>query len=148
MAAANTCDSEMLLAMVKHGDFQYGIAVAVSYELSVQDVVVRGEGFVGPSCRSIVGADLTAVVSFLVKPAQESDTGEADLKITTYQGDGGTRLHTLANMVTRGHSYSMQRESPPAMYTQSFVHVGNMSAGTAASPRADEVLDMTNVTVA
>ena len=148
MAAANPCDSEVLLAKVEHGTFQYGIAVAVSYELSVQDVVIRGEGFVGPSCRGLIAADLTAVVSFLVKPAQESDTGEAELKITTYQADGGTRLHTLANMVTRGHSYSMQRESPPAMYTQSFVHVGNMSAGTAASPRADEVLDMTNVTVA
>jgi len=148
MAAANPCDSEILLAKVEHGTFQYGIAVAVSYELSVQDVVIRGEGFVGPSCRGLVGADLTAVVSFLVKPAQESDTGEADLKITTYQADGGTVLHTLKDMVTRGFSYSMQRESPPAMYTQSFVHVGNMSAGTAASPRVDEVLDMTNVTVA
>jgi hypothetical protein len=148
MAAANACDSEVLLAKVEHGTFQYGVAVAVSYELSIQDVVVRGEGFVGPSCRAIVGADLVAVVNFLVKPAQESDTGPADLKITTYQGDGGTRLHTLKNMVTRGFSYSMQRESPPAMYTQSFVHVGNMSAGTASSPRSDEVLDMTNVTVA
>jgi hypothetical protein len=42
----------------------------------------------------------------------------------------------------------MQRESPPAMYTQSFVHVGNMSAGALASPRSGEVADMTNVTVA
>jgi len=147
MAAANPCDSEVLLAKVEHGTFQYGIAVAVSYELSVQDVVIRGEGFIGPSCRGLIGGDLVSVVSFLVKPAQESDTGPAELKITTYQADGGTVLHTLANMVTRGFSYSMQRESPPAMYTQSFAHVGNMSAGT-ASPKANEVLDMTNVTVA
>jgi len=148
MAAANPCDSEVLLAKVEHGTFQYGIAVAVSYELSVQDVVIRGEGFIGPSCRGLIGGDLVSVVSFLVKPAQESDTGPAELKITTYQADGGTVLHTLANMVTRGFAYEFNRESPPAMYRQSFVHVGNMSAGTAASPRVDEVLDMTNVTVA
>lgn len=139
---ADPCQSETLLATVVHGAFSYGVAVAVSYELSVQDVVIRGEGTVGPACRAIVGKDLTAVCSFLVKPAQESDTGPANLVITTYMGDGSTRTHTLLNMVTRGHAFEFNRESPPALYRQSFVHVGAMSVnGTGTA-------DMTNVTVA
>jgi len=139
---ADPCHSEVLLATVVHGGFSYGVAVAVSYELSVQDVVVRGEGTVGPACRAIVGKDLTSVCSFLVKPPQESDTGPASLVITTYLGDGGVRTHTLANMVTRGFAYEFNRESPPALYRQSFVHVGAMSVNGVGTA------DMTNVTIA
>lgn len=146
--AANPCTSETLLATVVHGTYNYGVAVAVSYELSVQDVVIRGEGRVGPSCRGIVGKDLTAVVTYLTKGdgaekyMQASDTGPANLVITAYQANGNTTTHTLANMVTRGFAYEFNRESPPAMYRQSFVHVGDMEVkgiGTA---------DTTNVTVA
>lgn len=144
---ADPCGSEVLLMTVVHTPFSYGVAVAVSYELSVQDVVVRGEGTVGPACRAIVGKDLTAVVSFLVKPPQESNTGPANLVITTYMGTGATRTHTLASMVTRGFAYEFNRESPPAMYRQSFVHVGPMSDGVTPA-HAGEVADMANVTIA
>jgi len=136
---ADACDSEVLLATIKHGVFSYGVATAVSYELSVQDVVVRGEGKVGPSCRAIVGKDLTAVCTFLVQPPQESGVAVADLVITCTLGNGNTRTHTLANMTTRGFAYEMNRESPPAMYRQSFVHVGDMDSGSDLA---------TNVTIA
>lgn len=124
---AEACSSETLLVTVVHDGFSYGVAVAVSYELSVQDVVIRGEGAVGPSCRAIIGKDLTCVCSFLVKPPQASDKGPGDLVITSMMGDGNSRTHTLANMVTRGFAYEFNRESPPAMYRQSFVHVGDMA---------------------
>lgn len=140
---ADPCHSQVLLATVVHGAVSYGVAVAVSFELSVQDVVIRGEGTVGPACRSIVGKDLTCVCSFLTQPGpQDSDVTPANLVITTYLGDGGTKTHTLLNMTTRGFAYEFNRESPPAMYRQSFVHVGAMSVngiGTA---------DLTNVTIA
>jgi len=138
---ADPCASEVLLVTVTHGGFAYGVAVAVSYELSVQDVVVRGEGKVGPSCRAIVGKDLTAVCSFLVKPPQDSDTGPSNLVISALLGDGGARSHTLANMVTRGFAYEFNRESPPAMYRQSFVHVGDMSVNGVGTS------DLTNVVI-
>ena len=124
--AALACSAETLLATVVHGSFSYGIAVAVSYELSVQDVVIRGEARVGPSCRSIVGKDLTCVCSFLVAPPQDSDVVN-DLVITVLLADGTSIAHTLSNMVTRGSAYEFNRESPPAMYRQSFCHVGDMS---------------------
>lgn len=139
---ANPCEAETLLATVVHGAFSYGVATAVSYELSCQDVVVRGEGKVGPSCRAIVGKDLTAVCTFLVKPPQASDVTAANLVITCYLASGATRTHTLSNMTTRGFAYEMNRESPPAMYRQSFVHVGDMEVnGTGTG-------DLTNVTIA
>ena len=138
---ASACDSEVLLATVTHGAHSYGVATAVSYELSVQDVPIRGEGKVGPSCRPIVGKDLTVVCSFLVKPPQVSDV-KADLVITTYQGDGGIRTHTIKDMATRGFAYEFNRESPPAMYRQSFAHVGDMEVnGTGTG-------DLTNVLIA
>jgi len=139
---ADPCLSEVLLVTVVHGAFTYGVAVAVSYELSVQDIVIRGEGKVGPSCRAVIGKDLTCVVSFLVKPPQDSDVTVANLVITTFMGTGATRTHTLSSMTTRGFAYEFNRESPPAMYRQSFVHVGDMEVnGTGTA-------DTTNVTIA
>ena len=123
---ALACSSEVLLVSVVHGGFSYGVAVAVSYELSVQDVVIRGEGAVGPSCRAIVGKDITCVCSFLVGPPQDSDI-VANLVITTILGDGTQINHTLSSMVSRGSAFEFNRESPPAMYRQSFCHVGDMS---------------------
>ena len=138
--ANEPCKAETLLVGVSHGGTAYGVPVAVSYELSVQDVVIRGEGMIGPSCRSIIGADLTAVCSFLVKPPKASDlTGS--LVITAYLADGTNRTHTLLNMVTRGFAYEMNRESPPALYRQSFAHVGNMQS------ISDGVGDLTNVAI-
>lgn len=140
--ASDPCNSETLLFSITHGGVAYGLPIAVSYELSVQDVVIRGEGMIGPSCRSIIGADLTCVCSFLVKPPQASDTGPASLVITTFLGDGGTRTHTLASMVTRGFAYEFNRESPPAMYRQAFAHVGNMQSPSGGTG------DLTNVSIA
>jgi hypothetical protein len=45
-------------------------------------------------------------------------------------------------MTTRGFAYEMNRESPPAMYRQSFVHVGNMSSKASPTPA-----DLTNVDI-
>jgi hypothetical protein len=141
---ADPCNAEILLATVKHGTYSYGVATAVSYELSVQDVPIRGEGKLGPSARGVIGKDLTCVVTYLTKGdgattyAQNSDVTPADLVITTHQADGDSTLHTLKNMTTRGFAYEMVRESPPAQYRQTFAHVGDMA----------KLTDTTNVTVA
>jgi hypothetical protein len=37
-------------------------------------------------------------------------------------------------MVSRGFAYEFNRESPPAMYRQSFAHVGNMQSGPDMTP--------------
>lgn len=139
---ADPCLSEVLMVSVVHGVFQYGVAVAVSYELTVQDIVVRGEGVVGPTCRAIVAKDLVAVCSFLVKPPQASDTGPADLVITTTMGNGNARVTTLKDMVTRGFAYEFNRDAPPALFRQTFVHVGSMEVNGAGTG------DLTNVTLA
>ena len=139
---ADPCKAEVLMVSVVHGAFAYGVAVAVSFELTVQDIVVRGEGVVGPTCRAIVAKDLVSVCSFLVKPPQASDTGPSDLVITTTMGDGGARVSTLKNMVTRGFAYEFNRDSPPALFRQTFVHVGSMAVNGVGTA------DMTNVTLA
>lgn len=127
MAAADPCDSDILLVSVIHGTFQYGVAVAVSYELSVQDVVIRGEGVVGPSCRGIVAKDIVAVCTFLVKPPQNSQVTPANLVITCTQADGGQTVHTVNDMTTRGFAWEFNRDNPPALFRQTFVHVGDMT---------------------
>lgn len=133
---------EALMVSVIHGTFQYGIAVAVSYELTVQDIVVRGEGVVGPTCRAIVAKDLVAVCSFLVKPPQDSDVTVADLVITTTTGNGDSRVTTLKNMTTRGFAYEANRDAPPFLYRQTFVHVGSMEVNGVGTA------DTTNVSIA
>jgi len=125
--AANPCNAETLMVSVTHGAFSYGVPIAISYELSVQDVVIRGEGVVGPSCPAIVAKDLVAVCTFLVKPPQNSDVTPANLVITNTMADGNVRTHTLASMTTRGFSYEFARDNAPALYRQTFRHVGNMS---------------------
>ena len=140
---AEPCTSAVLMVSVLHGAVSYGVAVAVSYELTVQDIVVRGEGVVGPTCRAIVAKDLVAVCSFLTQPGpQNSDVDKADLVITTTMGNGNAKVTTLKDMTTRGFAYEFNRDAPPALYRQTFVHVGSMSVkgvGTA---------DLTNVAIA
>ena len=136
---ADPCDASVLMVSVVHGGFTYGVAVAVSFELTVQDIVIRGEGVVGPSCRATVAKDLVAVCDFLVPPPQDSDVTKADLVITTYQGDGGTTTYTLKDMTTRSFSTQFNREAPPAVHRQTFAHVGDMEVngvGTADTTNA------------
>lgn len=135
--AASPCDAEVLFVSVVHGAFRYGIPISISYELTVQDVVIRGEGVVGPSCRGIVAKDLVAVCTFLVKPPQDSDVTLADLVITTTMADGGTRTHTLADMTTRGYAYEFSRDNPPAIYRQTFVHTSDMSVNGVGTADTD-----------
>lgn len=139
MAAANVCDSSILMVSVIHGTFQYGIAIAVSFELTVQDIVLRGEGVVGPSCRGEVAKDLVAICDFLVPPPQNSNVTKAELVIVTKQADGGTTTYTLKNMTTRGFSTQFNREAPPAIHRQSFCHIGDMSVNGVGT------VDTTNV---
>jgi len=140
---AEPCTSQVLMVSVIHGAVSYGVAVAVSYELTVQDIVVRGEGVVGPTCRAIVAKDLVAVCSFLTQPGpQNSDVDVADLVITTTMGNGNAKVTTLKDMTTRGFAFEFNRDAPPALGRQTFVHVGSMSVkgvGTA---------DLTNVAIA
>jgi len=136
---ADPCKSETLMVTVVHGAFDYGVAVAVSYELTVQDVVIRGIGTVGPSCRGIIAKDLVAVATFLVKPPQSSGVTPASLVITTTAADASAITHTLLSMTTRGFAYEFDRDNPPAKWRQTFVHVGAMSVngvGTADTANA------------
>jgi len=140
---AEPCTSQVLMVSVIHGAVSYGVAVAVSYELTVQDIVVRGEGVVGPTCRAIVAKDLVAVCSFLTQPGpQNSDVTEADLVITTTMGNGNAKVTTLKDMTTRGFAFEFNRDSPPALYRQTFVHVGSMSVNDVGDA------DLTNVAIA
>ena len=140
---ADPCTSQVLMVSVVHGAVAYGVAVAVSYELTVQDIVVRGEGVVGPTCRAIVAKDLVAVCSFLTQPGpQNSDVTAADLVITTTMGNGNAKVTTLKDMTTRGFAFEFNRDSPPALYRQTFVHVGSMSVNDVGDA------DLTNVAIA
>ena len=140
---ADPCTSQVLMVSVVHGAVAYGVAVAVSYELTVQDIVVRGEGVVGPTCRAIVAKDLVAVCSFLTQPGpQNSDVTKADLVITTTMGNGNAKVTTLNDMTTRGFAFEFNRDSPPALYRQTFVHVGSMSVNDVGDA------DLTNVAIA
>jgi hypothetical protein len=122
---ADPCDAETLLVSVTHGGTALGIAIGFSYEHSVQDVVIRDEGVTGPSCRGVIQQDLSASCEFLVAPPIAADTGPSSLVITTKKANGNTRTHTLAYMKSRGSSQQMNRDAPPAVFTQQFVLVSD-----------------------
>jgi hypothetical protein len=126
------CDTETILVSAAWAGNALGMAVGFDYSLTVQDIPIRGEDAIGPSCRPVVAADCSASVTFLVKPpidpiANMNTTG--DLVITTRKGAGGDPVvHTLNDMIPRGFAQSMNRDSGPAVYSQAFVHKGNMTA--------------------
>lgn len=127
--AGDPCDADVLLVSVAWGGDAYNIATGAAYECAIQDVAIRGEGVIGPSCRGAVAGDLTAVVDFLVKPAfdpiaNKNTTG--DLVITCTQADGGTTVHTCDDMIPRGYAFAIDRDSPPARWRQNFVYQGDM----------------------
>jgi len=132
MAAAAANQAEVLLVSATWNDVRLGIVVGFSFEEALQDVVIRGEGVTGPSSRSPVARDLVCTLSFLVQPPIPpilDGCTPADLVITTQLADCTTQLtHTLHNMVPRGFAHSMNRDAPPAIWSQSFAHQSDMTS--------------------
>ena len=131
MSAASPCDAETILVSATWNGTQLGMVVGYDFSLSIQDIPIRAEDSIGPDCRPVVAGDLSASVTFLVKPpidpiAHMNDTGS--LVIVTRKGMGGDPVtHTLATMIPRGFAQSMNRDSGPAVWSQAFVHKGSMT---------------------
>lgn len=127
--AGDPCDADILLVSVTWGGNAFNIATGAAFEVALQDVAIRGEGKIGPSCRGLVAGDMTAVVDFLVKPPFDPITNKTttgDIVITCTQADGGTTVHTCDDMIPRGYAFAIDRDSPPARWRQNFVYQGDM----------------------
>jgi hypothetical protein len=135
--AGTACDAETLLLNASWNGTQFNVVTGVSYTVSVSDVAIRNEGKIGPGCRGVVGADLTASVTFLVPSPFDSIASKntlGDLVFTAIQADAGTRTCTMENMTPRGTTYAFDRESPPATYVQTFVHTGDLDTLPITNP--------------
>ena len=126
--AADPCDAGILLVSITHGSTALGIPVAFNFEQASEDVVIRGAGKTGPSCRGVVAQDLVCVADFLVKPPISTSASAASLVIVMLDANGDTITDTLGSMLPRGFSEEMNRDSPPAVWRQRFVHVGDMDS--------------------
>ena len=131
------CQAEILLSTITFGGVDLGVSVGFSLEEIVQDIVIRGEAVTGPSCRGIIHRDAIATVHFLSPPVIPPTCVKGALVITTLDAQCPPVSHvkTLGAgdnmMVPRGYSVVLNRESPPAIYSQTFVAVGDF--GTAAA---------------
>lgn len=124
---ADPCDAGVLLISVTHGATPLGVATRFNFEHSIERLVLRGEGKVGPSCRPIIARDVVALVDFLVKGPIVPDIS-ASLVIVTKDSDANTITDTLTTMLSDGYAKEMDRDAPPARYRQRFVHKGGMDS--------------------
>ena len=138
--AGNACSAETLLLNASWNGTPFNVVTGVSYTVSISDVAIRNEGHIGPGCRGVVGADLTASITFLVAPpfnpvANKNTLG--DLVFTAIQSGANAavqRTCTMDSMTPRGTTYAFDRESPPATYVQTFVHTGDMDTLPITNP--------------
>ena len=111
---ADPCDAAILLVSATNGVTALGVPVAFSFEFAVEELVIRGEGKLGPSCRGDVGYDFVAVVDFLVAPPLNPITVvPAALVIVAKDSDGDNITDTLANMKVLGYAKQMDRDLEP-----------------------------------
>ena len=129
-SGVNPCLSDVLLASAKWGETFLGICVGFAFEESVQDVVIRKELSTSPDCRAPIARDVVCTLSFLVPPPIDPvDNGctPETITIQCQEADCTTcRTYTLLTMVPRGYSRAFNRDTPPAIFTQTFVFEGNM----------------------
>jgi hypothetical protein len=126
--ASNPCNAVILMASVVHGSTELGIPTNISIEEPREDVIIRGAGKVGPSCRGEVGADLVCVVDFLVKGFIAVNAAAASLVFTGYDSLGNSVTYTMTNMKPRTQAFEMNRNSPPGTNRQRFAHQGDMDS--------------------
>jgi hypothetical protein len=132
MAGANPSQAEVLLVSATWNGTRLGVVVGFSYEEALQDVVIRGEGVTGPSCRSPVARDMVATLSFLVGPpidpiAFGCTAGELDIVVQL--ADCVTQIdRKIFNTLPRGFSHSGNRDAPPFIWTQSFAIESDMTS--------------------
>jgi len=126
---ADPCDAAILLVSATHGVTALGVPVAFSIEFAVEEVIIRGEGKLGPSCRGNVAYDFVALVDFLVAPPLNPITVvPASLVIVAKDSDGDNITDTMANMKVLGYAKQLDRDTPPARYRQRFGHKGDMDS--------------------
>jgi len=132
---ATSCAGEILFVAVSWGGSPYTMATGATFALTVQDLAIRGEGVIGPSCRGVIGADLVATVEFLVKPPFDpigNMNQFRDLVISTKDFMGNAVTHTLHNMAPRSFNWGMHRDQPPATWNQQFAYKGDMATESEA----------------
>ena len=127
--------ADVLLASAKWSNTYLGICVGFSFEESVQDVVIRKELSTSPDARAPIARDLVCTVSFLVGPPVDpvvNGCTPGTLVILTQEADCTTcRTHTLTGMVPRGYVKAFNRDTPPAVWTQTFVFQGSLDTADA-----------------
>lgn len=129
-SGVNPCLSDVLLASAKWGNVFLGICVGFHFEETVQDVTIRAELSTSPNCRAPIARDLVCTLSFLVPPPVDPVVNGCtanNLVIQCQEADCATcRTYTLATMLPRGYARAFNRDTPPAIFTQTFVFKGSM----------------------
>lgn len=126
--AANPCNSVILFVSVVHVSTELGVPVNISIEESREDVVIRGVGVVGPTCRGEVAADLICLVDFLVKGWIANTATKGNLVFTGYDTLGNSVTYTMANMKPRSKAFEFSRNNPPGVNRQRFAVEDSMAS--------------------
>lgn len=122
----SACDAGIILTSVVHGSTALATPTMVQVEQSLDDVVIRNAGKIGPGCRGLVSGDLIELVDFLEKGHIARTASAASIVNTFTDSDGDSLLSTLASMLARGVSLEGNRDGPPFRWRQRFPHKGDM----------------------
>jgi len=116
---------------------QLGLTTGASYTLSLSEVPIRNENKIGFGFRPVNMADLTVTLTHLIAPPIDpllNKCTPADLVIRVSNGCGVNRDITFTGMLPRGVSYAIDRENPPQVYVQQFVHQGDLDSLPITNP--------------
>ena len=120
------CDAQSILVSFVHGSTGLGTPIGIQVEQSLDDVIIRGAGKIGPTCPSLVAGDLILLVDFLEKGHIARSASAASCVATYKDGDGDSQTDTWATMLARSVGKTANRDVPPFPYRQRFRHKGDM----------------------
>lgn len=117
--------AESLLVSATHNGHAIDTPVGFSWERAADVCEVRGPGKTGPSSIGVVAGALVAIVDFVGKGFMAvGDKGS--LVIVKKTNAGATVTDTLSGMIALAFADQMNRDAPPGVYRQRFVHEGDM----------------------
>lgn len=124
MAAA---DANLLIASGTHSS-ALGIVVGFSFTYDPEFVEVQGEGVTGSTAAGMRRSRFTATLDFLVGPPRPVNGSLSSLVIVVKKMDGTTSVtYTITSMKAGKYTCTFNRESAPAVWTQEFFNVSDMS---------------------
>ena len=129
--AGTPSNAQILVTTCTHGGTAIGIVTEFTWTW-VKDVIpIRDEGSTNDDALGVVGTRLEAEVTSLYSPIADTMT-PGSLVLKTITVAGATKTCTLTNMVPINCTKVINRDSPPAMFKQTFRTLGTATFPTEA----------------